>query len=90
MLGTVVTETNPRSYVVQTPDGIYRRNRRHLLPLPQPGINDTNTGGNTPVNPPESAPSPDTNDIPNTAEMDADHSVVRTWSGRISKPLDRL
>ena len=88
--GTVVTETNPRSYVVQTPDGIYRRNRRHLLLLPQPVTNDTNTGGNTQVNPTESAPSTDTKDVPDTAEIDADHSVVRTRSGRISKPPDRL
>ena len=31
---TVVTEAAPRSYEVQTPDGTYRRNRRHLVVLP--------------------------------------------------------
>ena len=35
--GSVVESNMNRSYLVQTPDGsIYRRNRKHLLPLPQP------------------------------------------------------
>ena len=29
--GEVVEETSPRSYVVQTPDGAFRRNRRHII-----------------------------------------------------------
>ena len=32
--GTVVKESSPRSYVVKTSGGTYRRNHRHLLPLP--------------------------------------------------------
>ena len=35
--GSVVESNMNRSYLVQMPDGsIYRRNRKHLLPLPQP------------------------------------------------------
>ena len=40
--GTVVEESSPRSYIVQTPEGTYRRNRRHLVPLPN-AYNSKNT-----------------------------------------------
>ena len=33
--GTVVEETSPRSYVVVTGDGSYRRNRQHLVQMPE-------------------------------------------------------
>lgn len=40
--GTVVEQANTRSYLVQTPDGTrVRRNRRHLLPIPNP-VNPAN------------------------------------------------
>ena len=84
--GTVVEEPSPRLYVVQTPNGTYKRNRRHLFPLPpdndsqsstsdsQSNI-DISTEGNNPDNPDlESLP-------PNTC---------RTKSGRISRPSERL
>ena len=32
--GTVLEESSPRSYIVQTPEGTYRRNCTHLVPLP--------------------------------------------------------
>ena len=32
--GTVVSETVPRSHIVETSDGLFRRNRRHLVRLP--------------------------------------------------------
>ena len=32
--GTIVEESSTRSYIVETPEGTYRRNRRHLVPLP--------------------------------------------------------
>ena len=32
--GTVLKESSTRSYIVQTPDGHFRRNRRSLIPLP--------------------------------------------------------
>ena len=35
--GTVVEETHPRSYRVQTPRGALRRNRRDLISLPNEG-----------------------------------------------------
>ena len=33
--GRVVDETAPRSYVVDTPEGIFRRNRQHLIAIPE-------------------------------------------------------
>ena len=33
--GTVVEETSPRSHIVKTADGSYRRNRRHLIRMPE-------------------------------------------------------
>ena len=32
--GKVMEESGPRSYTVQTPDGQYCRNRRHIISLP--------------------------------------------------------
>ena len=47
--GTVVEESSPRSYIVQTPEGTYRRNCRQLVPLPN-AFNSKNTNNvpNTP------------------------------------------
>ena len=67
-----MTEMNHRSYVVQTPDGIYRRNHRHLLPLPQPVSNDTNNG----VTLPEGVRSTDTTATPNPSETNSDDSII--------------
>ena len=50
--GTVIDEPSPRSYNVQTSGGIYRRNRRHLLPLPTESVTpeDNVTPENLPPN----------------------------------------
>ena len=48
--GTVVSETSPRSHIVETSDGSFRRNRRHLVRLPS-----TEAGGES-----ERTVSPDT------------------------------
>ena len=40
--GEVVEETSPRSYVVQTPDGTFRRNRRAIISSPE---NETHESG---------------------------------------------
>ena len=46
--GTVMEETHPRSYRVQTPRGALRRNRRDLIPLPNTGDSqDEQTPENT-------------------------------------------
>ena len=34
--GQVQEEVGPRSVTVQTPDGVFRRNRRHLVQLSEP------------------------------------------------------
>ena len=67
--GTVGEESSPRSCIVQTPEGTYRRNRRHLMPLP----NASN--------------SKNINNVPDTP--DRLPGVLRTRSGRISKPPDK-
>ena len=38
----VVEESPPQSYIVQTPEGTYRRTLRHLVPLPN-ASNSENT-----------------------------------------------
>ena len=85
--GTVVGETNPRSYVVQTPSGTYRRNRRQLIPLPQSANDSAITGENISTSPITPL---DTEAVPAPKQMNADSAAVRTKSGRISKPPDRL
>ena len=39
----VVQEAGMRSYEVETSEGMYRRNRRALIPIPETQPNDTNT-----------------------------------------------
>ena len=78
--GTVLqNHSTPRSYMVDLPQGVVRRNRRHLLPLPSP----TDGGGSPPQQrtetetiPPAVVPQPDT--------------VPRTRSGRAVIKPDRL
>ena len=72
--GIVLEEPSPRSYVVQTPNGTYRRNRRHLLPLPSDNDSQSNTNISTEDNDVESLPS----------------NTCRTKSGRLSRPPERL
>ena len=45
--GTVIDEPSPRSYNVQTSGGIYRRNRRQLLPLPTESVTPEDLPPNT-------------------------------------------
>ena len=33
--GEVVEETSPRSYIVQTPEGVFRQNRRQIITSPE-------------------------------------------------------
>ena len=33
--GEVVKETSPRSYIVQTPEGVFHRNRRQIITSPE-------------------------------------------------------
>jgi len=37
--GTIVEETSPHSHIVETPEGSYRRNRRHLIRMSPAGTN---------------------------------------------------
>ena len=76
--GRVVAENAPRSYDVETPAGQYRRNRRHVIPLPvtEPSIEDNQ--------------SDNVCSDPNTSPPANDIDTVRTRSGRTVKPPDRL
>ena len=44
-VGTIIEGSSTQSYTVQTPEGIYRRNRRHLIPLP---TTESNSEANDP------------------------------------------
>ncbi len=63
----VVQEVSPRSYIVQTQDATYRRNRRHLTPAPSAGTPDVPVTQNVPqtvANVPQSGlPVPQNKDI---------------------------
>ena len=60
--GKVGRIINPRSYKIHTPNGVYRRNRRHILPLPEtetvsnetpslPSVENESSPTETPVTP---------------------------------------
>ena len=77
--GKVITPSDtPRSYLVDTPTGVIRRNRRHLNvlpnnsePEPQPDVSDT------PLSPQEPNP-------------DISRRITRSQSGVVLKPPERL
>ena len=76
----VVTDALPnRSYLVETPHGAYRRNRRDLIDVPNNEPNDAGTLKLT-----------HTEDTTGRARSSDDTDTVRTRCGRISKPPNRL
>ena len=32
--GKIINEAAPRSYIIETPSGTFRRNQRHIIPMP--------------------------------------------------------
>ena len=86
--GKVIEESGPRSYTVQTPDGKYRRNRRHIISLPiesdprqNPLTISSDVLPDVPIQPSSTNKSVSKQPITNG---------IRLKSGRISKPPDRL
>ena len=76
----VVTDALPnRSYLVLTPHGAYRRNRRDLIVVPNNEPNDAGTSKLT-----------HTEDATEQAHSNNGADTVRTRYGRISKPPNRL
>ena len=71
-------EDNPRSYNVETSTGVYRRNRRHIIPLP---ATDTSVEDNA---------NTQSNNVSSGLETTPDTDVVKTRSGRSVKLPDRL
>lgn len=91
--GTVVSEAAPRSYVVQTPEGTVRRNRRHMVPLPQrlaTSIESNDSAEFERHDPPEASTSA-TNSSDNT-QVQTQEKVypTRSRSGRGLRAPDRL
>ena len=74
--GTVVRESNTRSYVVQTDNGTFRRNRRDLILMP----NEAKSQSSDPESPVE----------PKESQAMNEDGGVKTRSGRVSRPPDRL
>ncbi len=81
--GTVVQQAAPTLYNVSTPSGTLRRNRRHLVRLPE---SDANLSILHEAEPEESLPT----ELAVTATNTATNGVATTTSGRGSKPPDRL
>ena len=88
--GTIMSETTPRSYLVQTPEGTFRRNRRHVIEMSQ------HESGDKP-------PQPDTvsNDLSETTSTnDSSYSAdpsdgrrqysTRLRSGKTVRPPERF
>ena len=78
----MITNTLPnRSYLVETPHGMYRRNRRDLIVVPNSETESTRSPMSTETG--DATVQPDRND---------NSTVVwtRMSSGRISKPPNRL
>ena len=73
---TVTEETAPRSYTVDTGDGTFRRNRRHLLTSPRNKNDSDKYTTDTPNSISEPHPSND--------------QETRTRCGRVSRPPQRL
>ena len=72
--GIVVDETVPRSHVVKTSDGSYRRNCKHLVRLSVQEMDGEETGLNEQGETPSAANSRET----------------RSKIGRMARPPDRL
>ena len=72
--GQVMEEVAPRSLIVETPDGTYRRNRKHLIQLPDPSPAEESQASN----------SPEMNSEPTSSYQ------TRSQSGRVPKPPERL
>ena len=89
--GRVVEETSPRSYVVQTPDGEFRRNRRHLISTPE---QDTETSTEESIStPPQNENSQTRTNADDTGGQGPTTTKeyhTRSRSSRTPKPPDRL
>ena len=91
----IVEETAPRSYNVQTEDGTYRQNRRHIVPAPSHEFEDT--GETSPPAPSVDEPSPAALSMPSidepcsTSSVHSQKKIVTcSLSGKLPKPRDML
>ena len=83
--GTIVDQSNPRSYTVRIQDGTIRRNRRDLIVLPDPQESDCTEDQNKEKDCQEQTQgSRDSNSDP------AKSGTQKTRSGRVSKPPVQL
>lgn len=88
--GTVISShSTPRSYVVESPSGAIRRNRHHLLPLPENTSRIQNAS--TPVRPTEGAlPTPNQSETAVQTPKSLAQSPVKTRYGRVVVKPQRL
>ena len=83
--GTIIEQSNPRSYTVRVQDGTIHRNRRDLIVLPDPQESDRTEEQNTER---ESQEQVQNNRDPDTAPTE--NGTRKTRSGIVSKPPVRL
>lgn len=76
--GTVVRQAAPRSYTVETPGGMLRRNRRHLNRSPPEGPTVELPGDQATASVCDQTPTP------------SPEGTVQTRSGRLSAPPERM
>jgi len=73
--GTIVGESSPKSYTVQTPDGQFRRNHRLIIPTPS---SSTESPTSTESIPPTNNTNSDDQQL-----QDPTHTHTHTRSGRV-------
>ena len=93
--GQVTSGPSHRSYIISTPSGEFRRNRRHINPLSENLHNAPNELSNTNVPEASAQPTPDqpqaTTQQPSSASpAQQNPGQVVTRSGRVSHPPKRL
>ena len=83
--GTIVEQSDPRSYTMRVQNGTIRRNRRDLIVLPDPRESVSPEEQNSDGNGQEQ-----TQDDRNTDTTSSETGTRKTRSGRTSKPPERL
>ena len=95
-IGHVASVSACQSYTVSTPSENFRRYRRHINPLPEPGdpVTKTSTTGEmtiptTQKQPPQVVEQPPVQS-PNISSPQQQPNQTTTQSGRVSHPPDRF
>ncbi|XP_065174678.1 uncharacterized protein K02A2.6-like [Sycon ciliatum] len=94
--GHVMSQPALRSYIVATPSGQFRRNRRHIVPMPTPqqlppaGHSAATTDPDPPASQPSTPPCPAVPNLPSTPPAQDQPDKYVTARGRVVHAPDRF